>query len=307
MTSQNSGLLAQFTEAWTHNTQGGWPARWRRRTVWPALALQKLGLHRRISARLFWGEDMQVLTGETTSRMLLSFGYSESALTALFFDLVRPGQCLVDVGTHFGYEAKLLARLTGPTGSVHAFEPNPEVAAFAAHNLNTTPWVQLHRTALSDACGRTTFALPPLKNSAFGGLGGENARHVEVELETLDHVFANQSAPVALIKCDAEGHEEAILRGAQKLIARDHPALVLETGMTGDQSRSTPMAHQLAALLAPSGYHAFCFEFDGTLRVAPLDTFSTGHANTLYLPALHPRCAEYLAAYRAGPTGSSTA
>ena len=291
-------FFAQFTAAWLRNTRGGWPARWQRRSVWPALVAQKFELHRQLNARLFWGEPMTVLTGETVSRTILSFGYSESALTALLCDLIKPGQSLVDIGTHFGYEAMLMARLTGAEGSVHAFEPNPEVAAIAARNLSAMPWIQLHRLALSDCDGHTSFAVPPLAQSAFGGLGGEAVRRVDVELQTLDRVLNQRMKPVALLKCDAEGHEQAILRGARQLIERDHPILVLETGMPDSSGKSTPEAKELAELLAPSGYRAFSFEFDGALRVGPLDTFSTGHANTLYLPSHHPRSADYAAGFR---------
>lgn len=245
---------------------------------------------------------MLVLTGETASRVILSFGYSETALSALLCDLLAPGQSAVDVGTHFGYEAMLMARLTGPGGSVHAFEPNPEVAAFAAQNLAATPWVHLHQFALSHACGRTTFATPPLTRSAFGGLDHSDSRRIEVELQTLDHALAGRPAPVALIKCDAEGHEEQILRGASEVIARDHPALVLETGMPDAQGQSAPAASHLAALLAPAGYRPFCFEFTGELQVAPLGSFPCGHANTLYLPMTHPRFADYTDGFHAWPS-----
>ena len=307
MTNRHSTLFTRFTEAWYCNTRGGWPARWQRRAVWSAIAAQKLGLHWQVAARLFWGEGMFVLTGETVSRTILSFGYAESALTALLCDLIRPGQSMVDVGTHFGYEAMLMAQLTGPIGSVHAFEPNPEVAAFAARNLSSTPWVHLHQLALSDTCGHTSFAIPPLTRSAFGGLGGTDRRHVEVELQTLDHALTRWPTPVDLIKCDAEGHEEAILRGARQLIERHHPTLVLETGMPDSQGKSAPSAQHLAALLAPSGYQAFCFEFDGTLQVSPLDSFPTGHANTLYLQNDHPRFADYSAGFRSPPADHPTA
>ncbi len=298
MTPQASVLFANFTAAWNCNTRGGWPARWRRRSLWPALAAQKLGLNLRIPARLFWGEKMHVLTGETISRMILSFGYSEAALTALLCDLIKPGQSIVDVGTHFGYEAMLMARLVGSSGSVQAFEPNPEAATFAARNLATTPWAKLHRTALSDSCGHTTFALPPLIRSAFGGLDGKDAQQIKVEVQTLNSACAGRQAPVAMIKCDAEGNEEAILRGANQLIASDHPALVLETGMPDAQGKSSPAASHLATLLTPAGYKAFCFEFDGTLRVAPLDSFPTGHANTLYLPEAHSRFGDFMAGFQ---------
>lgn len=303
----NAELFRRFAIDWALNTRGGWPARWRRRSAWLALIAQKSGLHLRVPARLFWGGHMDVLTGETTSRMLLSFGYSESALTALLCDLIAPGQSVVDIGTHFGYEAMLMARLTGPTGSVHAFEPNPEVAAFAVRNLASTHWAHLHELALSDICGRTSFAMPPLIHSAFGGIGGGNSRQIEVTLQTLDQVLDDRMNPVALIKCDAEGHEEAILRGASRLIAKDHPILVLETGMPDAQGKSSAAAHHLAELLAPAGYHAFSFDFAGELKVAKLDAFPTGHANTLYLPATHPRCADYAAGFQSSPDKSAVA
>src|SRR4051812_33607168 len=101
--SVHAEFFSIFANDWAFNTRGGWPARWRRRSAWPALLVQKLGLHWRVPARLFWGERMRVLTGENASRMLLSFGYSEAALTALLCDLIIPGQRVVDIGTHFGY------------------------------------------------------------------------------------------------------------------------------------------------------------------------------------------------------------
>jgi hypothetical protein len=36
--------------------------------------------------------------------------------------------------------------------------------------------------------------------------------------------------PISLMKIDAEGHDPAVLRGAEALLARDHPTLIVETG-----------------------------------------------------------------------------
>ena len=35
--------------------------------------------------------------------------------------------------------------------------------------------------------------------------------------------------PIRLMKIDAEGHDPAVLRGAEALLARDHPILIVET------------------------------------------------------------------------------
>lgn len=300
MNNSNQNTFNAFSDAWHRNDRGGWPARWHRLGILPTLVIQKLGLHQPVRVPLFWGERMQVLTGETISRGIISFGFGEPAITALLCELMQPGSLVVDIGTHFGYEAMLMARLTGEGGAVHAFEPNPEVRAFAGRNLARHSQVQLHACALSDQAGTAQFALPALIESGFGGLGGHpsSARKVEVELQTLDQVLAGRPRTVSVIKCDAEGHEEAILRGAAKLIETDRPALILETGMANEAGLSAPGARQIASLLATSGYAPFTFEFDKELVVGPLDSFPFGHASTLYLHRGHPCFAPFTAGYR---------
>ena len=50
----------------------------------------------------------------------------EAGTTRLFEQLVNPGDVVFDVGVHAGYYTRLAARLVGPTGSIYAFEPEPE-------------------------------------------------------------------------------------------------------------------------------------------------------------------------------------
>ena len=44
----------------------------------------------------------------------------------------------------------------------------------------------------------------------------------------LDSLCINQR--IALVKIDVEGHESFVLAGMQRLIERDHPVLIVETG-----------------------------------------------------------------------------
>jgi protein-L-isoaspartate(D-aspartate) O-methyltransferase len=48
---------------------------------------------------------------------------------------VRPGQAILEIGAGTGYNAALLARLTGPRGRVHSVEYEPEAARRAAETL----------------------------------------------------------------------------------------------------------------------------------------------------------------------------
>ncbi len=58
---------------------------------------------------------------------------------------VRPGDRVLDVGAGSGWTTALLARLTGPSGSVLGVERVPELVAFGAANLDRAgmPWARL--------------------------------------------------------------------------------------------------------------------------------------------------------------------
>ena len=91
------------------------------------------------------------------------------------------------------------------------------------------------------------------------------AATVKVPCTSLD-IFAEKQklARVDFIKCDIEGYELMMLRGAAKLIARYHPLLMLEineawTHRAGYKPQDVPV------LLAKEGYDMFVLDETGTL------------------------------------------
>jgi protein-L-isoaspartate(D-aspartate) O-methyltransferase len=63
---------------------------------------------------------------------------------------VREGEDVVHVGAGTGYYSALLARLAGPSGSVAAYEIDPELAERAARNLAELPQVTVHARSGSE-------------------------------------------------------------------------------------------------------------------------------------------------------------
>jgi hypothetical protein len=93
----------ELRRRWRLNGKGGLRARASRWRVLHWLLLQRLVWHRWVKGRVFWGDPIFVLTGEDIFRGILSFGYSELALTALMIESLEPGMRVVDVGAHLGY------------------------------------------------------------------------------------------------------------------------------------------------------------------------------------------------------------
>jgi hypothetical protein len=97
----------ELRRRWRLNQQGGLRAYTSRWHVLHWLFLQRLGWRRWVKARVFWGDPIYLLTGESVSRGILPFGYAELALTVLMIEFLEPGMRVVDVGAHLGYEAML--------------------------------------------------------------------------------------------------------------------------------------------------------------------------------------------------------
>lgn len=137
---------------------------------------------------------------------------------------VRPGDKVVDIGANVGYFSAHLARLVGPHGEVHAFEPEPQNCALLVANMRTNglSQVHVHPVALGERQGTATLHI-----SEFNG--GMHRLYdsvcctgpgLAVPVQRLDDVMAG--ARVDLIKIDVEGYEPAVLKGAASCL-RTHP------------------------------------------------------------------------------------
>jgi len=131
---------------------------------------------------------------------------------------IQPGDCIVDIGAHFGLYAIAFAQRTGPTGRVLAVEADPDNAAvLRAHvRLNQVEGiVQVIAKALSDREGKATWHSQDMQSVAKPSEDGSAGP--TVELTTLDQISQGRKIDVILV--DIEGYEEAALRGGRSLLS----------------------------------------------------------------------------------------
>ncbi|MFK7884609.1 MAG: FkbM family methyltransferase [Phycisphaerales bacterium] len=143
------------------------------------------------------------------------------------------GRTVIDIGAHRGIYSYWLREAVGPTGRVVSFEPQPEMiaelkkfkASFRANNM------EIVESGLSDTPGSATL------NRIGDHTGGASLEHNQdpnattfsVPVTTLDaYLGARDLGPVALIKCDVEGHERAVFRGATRTLTEDRPVMLFE-------------------------------------------------------------------------------
>ena len=140
----------------------------------------------------------------------------------------------VDVGASTGWFAIPFAKRGH---NVIAFEPNARVATRLRDNceLNGVS-ITLHQVAVSDQVGDVTFAHNARYPLTSGGSLEPSRARTTFEIVprvTLDSVI---DEPVTLLKIDVEGHERAVLRGAERIVERYRPALMLEANTAAHQA-----------------------------------------------------------------------
>jgi FkbM family methyltransferase len=162
--------------------------------------------------------------------------YEPQVLEAIATRL-RPGASYWDVGAHLGYMVAVASRLVGPTGTVVAFEPNPENVRRLRRTieLNDLRNVMVRDVALSDHLGESQFFLSG--SSSMGSLlpGPSGTPTVHVRTSTIDEELKTVPIP-DLVKIDVEGGEDAVLAGATGLIEHHRPELIVEV-LTPERQR----------------------------------------------------------------------
>lgn len=180
------------------------------------------------------GSAIGLLSRDRMHRHIYLHGVHEPATTSFLMSTVGQGSTAIDVGANAGYFSLLLADLAGPSGRVHAFEPNPELfdllrsSATVRAGNNLVPV----RAALGESEGLNDLYLST--DSANSGLStmspqvaGQGATTVKVATRTLDGYCTEHSLTPDIVKVDVEGHELAVLAGARALLANRPPAYVI--------------------------------------------------------------------------------
>ncbi len=154
----------------------------------------------------------------------------EQAELQSIIDRLRPGGAYLDVGAHVGGFAIPVARAHADI-QMHLFEPVPRTRSWLEANLQRNE-VADRVTIWSNAVGAEassgvmTGVDGASNHLAEAGKAGPGA--VGVEIQTLDDLLLDKVERVDVIKCDVEGGEFPAMRGAEQILRRDHPALVLE-------------------------------------------------------------------------------
>jgi len=168
---------------------------------------------------------------------------------------VKPGDTVLDIGGNIGLYTLHFARLVGPEGKVHSFEPDPENFSLLQQNVEANGYanVTLENKAVSENNGKLRLFRSPMNlgdHRIFDS--GDDRESIEIESIALDEYFAERVPTIRFIKMDIQGSECLALAGMKKLIGHQEklhlmvefwPYGLVRAGRSGEELLSLLLGH----------------------------------------------------------------
>jgi FkbM family methyltransferase len=177
-----------------------------------------------------WGLPLTYPREEQTGLGIARRGVFDLSVSETLFRLTDPGDLALDIGANIGHMTSLLAARVGPSGRVIAFEPHPDIAEQLRDNVRrweSAPGcgpIDIREVALSASGGVATLLMKQEWEWNQGSASLEREPGYDEELAgrsvptaRLDEVLRGERA-IGVAKVDVEGHEHAVLEGAEELL-----------------------------------------------------------------------------------------
>lgn len=166
----------------------------------------------------------------------------------LFRRYIPEGGFVVDVGACLGDHTLTYSEFVGPSGVVHAYEPNPIAFECLSYNMSKRSNVFCHNAALgARQSSGYLFAEGSEKN-----LGANQVVEGEGPIKVIA-LDSQHFARLDFLKIDAEGWEPDVLLGAAETIQRLNPTMLIEINRPILEARGTP-THKVYNIIEDLGY-----------------------------------------------------
>lgn len=207
-------------------------------------------------------------------------------------DFIKTGDTVIDIGANCGQYTYHLSKLVGTCGKVLSVEPAKDTLEILKNVIKRLKLdnIEVENVALSDKDGTLEFVTPldeqKLPNIGEAHLCGKadspNWNRQKVQCTSLDKIIS-KFAPVdnvTFIKCDVEGSELMVLKGARKLLSTYHPVILCEIEER-HTNRYDYSPEAVFSFLKDMGYRAFVLDSN---KLLPVQGIKTCIRNYIFAP-----------------------
>jgi len=167
-----------------------------------------------------------ITAGDAIARMTNNGKDWEPGTRSIWGALIKPGDCMIDVGAYTGVYSIASAMLGA---KVIALEPHPANYQRLRNNaaINSVR-IEMIEAAASDQRGDQSLYMKRGADTICDTASLEGDQMVSVAVKAVRIDDLRLCARVGLIKIDVEHHEASVLKGALRTISSHRPAIVAE-------------------------------------------------------------------------------
>jgi len=269
--SFKSKVLESFSNQTKKYNESKWLRKVFKRVNWLML---KLGATPIVVSEMRDGTRVIVDLSTRTERDCFYTGLYDANLIELLKQMLQDNSTFSDVGANIGFYSVAISNAiykTNKKSKVLSFEPYEGNFKRLQKNIEMNNFggiCRAHNFGLSDTTKTTEITLrEDFKNGSStgnasvitGGFIDKGFRRTEIKLKTLDDVWDKnyKSYPkLDLIKLDIEGHEDFFLKGANGVIQKHRPTLLMEINKPYYESRGVDLDDIFMPLI-PKDYLIF--------------------------------------------------
>jgi FkbM family methyltransferase len=194
---------------------------------------------------------------------ILNFGNYEKTDADMICRLVPNGAHVLDIGANVGWYSILLGKRS-PSNQIWAFEPIPKTHAYLEKNLslNSIKNVKAHRLGFSDkeADLKFYYYAGGSGNASSAKLAeGEALEEIACHVQPLDAFMQGKDFSIDFIKCDVEGAELMVFKGARQTLEKHQP-IVFSEMLRKWSAKFSYHPNEIIALFSGLGYRCFTAE-----------------------------------------------
>lgn len=179
--------------------------------------------------------------------------------------IIKAGSTVFDIGANRGEYSYYFSKFVGDNGAVYAFEPGNRAFGLLEKikEKYQLDCLKTNKLALSDKAGTHTLIVPYFnRQSQLKSDKPIKGRKESIVIDTLDNfVEKNIVKRIDFIKCDTEGSELFVFKGAQKTLEKLHPTILVEIAEP-HTVRFNYKGNDVLNFLKELGYKTFCYNYE---------------------------------------------
>lgn len=181
-------------------------------------------------------EGIKMLCDFNDKRMIpieiVNFGEYEKDELELLKKCLKKDSIVFDIGANIGYYSIVLSKYIN-NGKVYSFEPIPPTYDYLCKHIeiNDAKNIITNNIALSNYNGKAQFFYydEGMVNSSMKILNKDvENKTVDCVVQTIDSFVEEKNIDIDLIKCDTEGSEYLVFKGAKETLMRCKPIIFTE-------------------------------------------------------------------------------